>query len=65
MVELAKKAEDRKPREYDLTLDEVIVLSRMEFNDLRFGKFDALLTAFHYGFALGVRACKRGRVKKI
>ena len=62
MKELAERAEKEIPRRYDMTLDEALSLNNLCLKDQA---YKAYTTAFYYGFALGVRAAKRKRVKKL
>ncbi len=62
MVAIASNARDKIPREYGITVEEVQALHEMRIEHGADGELDAYTTAFRYGFALGVRAAKRGRV---
>ena len=62
MVAIAKTTWDKIPREYDITVQEMNALYDMRVKHGADGELDAYITAFSYGFALGVRAAKRGRI---
>ena len=46
---------------YDITAPEILELYQILDNNSRDGKWDALTTAFDYGFILGARAQKAGK----
>ena len=51
------------PKEYDICLEEIDRLMHMVFSLDANKAFEAITIAFDYGFAMGHRATKRGRVK--
>ncbi len=56
MVNVAKSTENKIPVWYQLPLEELATLYKME-------KLDAATMAFHYGFALALRMAKRDAQK--
>lgn len=54
----AKKAVGKIPTAYDISIEEICELTKLCMTD----KFNAIITAFRYGFALGTRARDKERV---
>lgn len=63
MEKLAAQAEKKIPAEYELLLPELEKLFEICHKGGGNGFCDAVNTAFYFGFAMGHRATKRGRVK--
>lgn len=61
MMNTVDKVKDNIPANYDITIPELQELYEILQDPNRDGKWDALTTAFHYGFALGARAQKAGK----
>lgn len=63
MWKIAKSMEGKIPAAYDLRYMEVIQLNEKSLSSERNSRFDAIVTAFRYGFALAQRmeANKRKR----
>lgn len=61
MISTAAKAKNAIPDHYQLTVPELCELFSILGDDTRDGRWDALTTAFDYGFILGARAQKAGK----
>ena len=61
MISTAAKAKNTIPEHYDITVGELQELYSILKDDTRDGEWDALTTAFDYGFILGARAQKAGK----
>ncbi len=62
MDKMLEEARTIKPKEYDITvgeLNKIYEIIRKKSNDYL---FDAILTAFNYGFILGHKATVAGKV---
>ena len=56
------KGKNLVPTAYDMTVQEINALHEMIHSGLD-GEWDAIVTAFDYGFVLGARAQKVGKFK--
>ena len=61
MVQTADKVKHHIPERYDLTIEELQELRTIMHGGSCECEFDALITAFRYGYVLGVRAEKAGK----
>ena len=64
MIATAAKAKKSIPERYDITVGELQELYSILADESRDGRWDALTTAFEYGFVLGARAQKAGKLQK-
>ena len=58
MEQTVKKTVGKIPTVYDISIEEICELTKLYQTD----KFNAITTAFRYGFALGARARDNKRV---
>ena len=65
MIATAAKAKQIIPDGYDLYAFEISQLFKMVRENKADGLYEALTTAFDYGFALGTRAFAKGRVERL
>lgn len=65
METITEKARPVIPANYDMTVPELNRLMGLSFSKNPNDVFKAIETAFTYGFALGSRAAKAGKVKRI
>ena len=63
MEKTAEKANMNIPGNYDLVYSEIENLMRKAKGTSE-EKYDAIMTAFHYGFILGHRATVAGKIQK-
>ena len=65
MMDTVKKVmgQDIIPSRYDLDADEMTTLMRMVLNQKKLA--EAIEVAFDYGFVLGSRAARSGRIKNL
>ena len=61
MTKTVEKVKGHIPDAYDLTVVELQELHEILHDSSRDGEWDALCTAFRYGFALGARAERTGK----
>ena len=61
MMKTVEKVKGTIPYNYELTLGELHDLYSVLMDENRDGRWDALTTAFDYGFVLGARAQKAGK----
>lgn len=61
MKKTVEKVKGYIPDAYDLTVEEFQELREIFHDSSRDGEWDALCTAFRYGFALGARAERTGK----
>ena len=64
IITTAAKAKNSIPEHYDITVGELQELYSILADESRDGRLDALTTAFEYGFVLGARAQKAGKLQK-
>lgn len=61
MEQTVKKTVGKIPTAYDISIEEICELTKLCQTD----KFNAITTAFRYGFALGARARDKERIPVI
>ena len=63
MASLAENAKTKIPYEYDIGLDELTILMGKILSGDANKAFEAVSTAFQYGFVLGHRATRKGKIR--
>ena len=64
MIKTAQKAETNVPANYDLNSSEIIDLMKKARSGSPDDTYNAIITAFKYGFVLGHRATVAGKITK-
>ena len=65
MEKLSESARKVIPAEYDINSEELTRLRNMIYSGDKDKVFDAVCIAFNFGFVMGNRATRRGKVKAL